>query len=81
MEAGRKETRLERKRREKGLTQMELARLSLVSKSAISRIERDAGSTQKANWIALAKALGCEVEDIRDPRLGTPRKEEGGAEP
>ena len=56
-------TTLERLRRDRGLDQMELAKLASVAQSTISRIERGGGVTAPTA-LALARALGVTVEDL-----------------
>lgn len=56
-------TNLEKLRRDRGLDQMELAKLTGVSQSTISRIERGNGALLDTAQ-ALARALGCTVEEL-----------------
>lgn len=52
---------IERQRRQRQLTQMQLAALSGVRQEAISRIERGHDATRLATVIALFNALGLEL--------------------
>lgn len=51
-------------RREKGLTQEELAEMVQVDQTAISQWERGVTQPKLKNCLQLAKALHCKVEDI-----------------
>ncbi len=51
-------------RREKGLTQEELAQMVHVDQTAISQWERGITQPRLRNCLQLAKILGCSVEDI-----------------
>lgn len=59
---------LERLRRERGLSQNELARIACVAQSTIAAIEL--GQTQDPRYktlVALSNAIGCRVEDLIGP--------------
>lgn len=64
-------TNLEKLRRDRGLDQMELAELTGVSQSTISRIERGSG-VLLGTAQALAKALGCSVEELTREAVEAP---------
>lgn len=56
-------------RRERGLTQFQLAKLSGVNSRQIQRVENgesEMGNVTLKNALALAKALGVAVEDLMD---------------
>lgn len=49
-------------RTEAGLTQVEVARLSGVHQSCVSRLEQGNGNATVATMEAVAEALGCRIE-------------------
>ncbi len=64
------ETNLARLRRAKGLSQSQLAKASEISIRSIQLYEQrqtDINNAQHNHLKALAKVLGCEVEDILEP--------------
>ena len=56
--------RLRALRKEKGLTQTQLAQLVHVDQTAISQWERGIAQPRLKNCLQLAKILECNVEDI-----------------
>lgn len=58
-------SRLARFRREKGLTQTELAQRIGISLSEIKRIERQSVKPRWYVWNRLAKALGMSTKDLK----------------
>ena len=56
--------RLEHYRIRAGLTQTELADMSGIPQSDISRAEKGAKELKGSSWVALAKALGCSLDDL-----------------
>jgi transcriptional regulator with XRE-family HTH domain len=66
-------TRLQQLRQQAGLTQQELASKAGVTLSVLARIE--AGRIKAPRWdtiCALADALGCKLDDLRDPPASAP---------
>ncbi len=59
----RQRSKLKRMRMIRGLLQQELAKLSGVTQTSISKMERE-GIKRADKAIALARALQCTVEDI-----------------
>ena len=59
----RQRSKLKRMRMIRGLLQQELAKLSGVTQTTISKMERE-GIKRADKAIALARALQCTVEDI-----------------
>ena len=57
-------------RRERGVTQEELAKRVGVHKQYISMIERSAKKPSDELLLRIAEALGIEVEDIQFPAIG-----------
>lgn len=51
-------------RKEKGLTQVQLAQMVHVDQTAISQWERGITQPRLKNCLQLAKILDCKVEDI-----------------
>lgn len=51
-------------RKEKGLTQVQLAEMIHVDQTAISQWERGITQPRLKHCLQLAKILGCNVEDI-----------------
>lgn len=47
-----------------GLTQVELAERTGIPQDQISRAEKDTKDLTGRRWVAIAKALGCSVEEI-----------------
>lgn len=65
-----KETNLGRIRKEKGLSQRELAERSEVSKRSIEKYEQREKDINRAAVISikkLADALGCRIEELIEP--------------
>ena len=51
-------------RKEKGLTQVQLAQMVHVDQTAISQWERGIAQTRLRNCLQLAQILECSIEDI-----------------
>ena len=51
-------------RKQRGITQMELAQLIKVSQGAISQWENGNSRPTLDNLVAIANALGCKVDDL-----------------
>ena len=49
-------------RAESGLTQVELAKISGIHQSCLSRLEQGNGNATVATMEAVARALGCRIE-------------------
>lgn len=63
--------KLEELRKERGLTQVQLAELSGVNSRQIQRVENgesDMGNVTLRNALALAKALGVSVEELMEEK-------------
>lgn len=58
------ETKLRRKRAEKGLTQAQLAEMALITERTYQRYEADNRVPNALVAIQIARALGCSVEDL-----------------
>lgn len=61
---------LEYMRRKAGLTQKELADKSGISESAICRAEKGVTDLPGTRWKALAKALGCSLDELLGLKQG-----------
>lgn len=55
---------LEHYRLMKGMTQTELAEKSGVLQTEISRAEKGVKDLKGANWVSIAKALDCSVDEL-----------------
>lgn len=72
--------RLRRIRRERGMTQEELADASGISRDLVSMLERGTrGSARLSTVAALANGLDCEVSEIVDRRDHLGRDRDGGS--
>ena len=72
--------RLRRIRRERGMTQEELADASGISRDLISMLERGSRSSARLSTVAaLANALDCEVSELVDRRDRLGRDRDGGS--
>lgn len=72
--------RLRELRREKGLTQQQLAEKARVTLSIITKLERGANSDPRWSTVqALADALQCSLDDLRDRPAGGERLPGGGS--
>ncbi len=78
MTLGRKIAQL---RKEKGMTQLELAGLMGVTDKAVSKWERDLSCPDITTLPRLAEVLGVSVDELLqcDGSLSSPTQEEGGA--
>ena len=56
--------KLEYYRLKKGLTQRELAKLSEIEQSEISRAEKGLKDLKGFEWLSLANALDCTVDEL-----------------
>lgn len=56
--------RLESIRLMKGITQNELARISSVPQCTISKAEKGIKDLKGFEWLSIAKALGCTVDEL-----------------
>jgi transcriptional regulator with XRE-family HTH domain len=56
--------KLEHYRIKKGLTQTELAEKTGVLQTDISRAEKGVKDLKGSNWVSLAKALDCTVDEL-----------------
>jgi transcriptional regulator with XRE-family HTH domain len=65
------QTALEALRRERGLTQVELAYLAGISVGTVSRIESRAARPHRSTLRALAAALDCQASELADHRRDT----------
>ena len=62
---------LQEKRKNKGLSQLELSRISGVPQQTISNIESGARKNPGIETMApIAKALGCSLDDLYSPDDG-----------
>lgn len=55
---------LRRLRKERGLTQVQLAELISVDQTAVSQWERGITQPRLKHCLQLVKILGCQIEDI-----------------
>lgn len=56
--------KLEHYRLMRGMTQTELAEKSGVLQTEISRAEKGVKDLKGANWLSIAKALDCSVDEL-----------------
>ena len=56
--------KLEHYRLMRGMTQTELAEKSGVLQTEISRAEKGVKDLKGANWVSIAKALDCSVDEL-----------------